>query len=130
MGGSASRYRDMKIRQNASSLHKKTLFALREYFLPVEIRQEYKVRNEENGRWLWFDFFLPSYGIAIEVQGEQHFKYNDHFYGGKTDFIMQQRRDDIKEVWCSKNGIHLIKVNYDEDITPELLWKKIESCLK
>ena len=41
------------------------------------------------------DFFLPDYNIAIEYQGEQHFKPIKYF-GGEKRFIDRIERDKKK----------------------------------
>ena len=53
------------------------------------------------------DFYLPDYNIAIECQGEQHFKENIIF-GGKNEFIKRIERDKIKKEICEKNGVKLL----------------------
>lgn len=116
-----------RVRRNASKLHIQTLEALEEMFPNARIKQEYKIRGEETKN-LWLDFYIPSVSLAVEVQGEQHFRFNDFHYKTKLDFINQIKRDDEKEVWCTKNGVTLITVNYDEEITSDLIWEKIEKA--
>ena len=59
------------------------------------------------------DFYLPNEKIMIECQGEQHFKpINFGNYDKKTinkKFEENLIRDKIKEEYCKKNGIKLIK---------------------
>ncbi|CAG8803740.1 3601_t:CDS:2, partial [Racocetra persica] len=46
------------------------------------------------------------YGFAIEVQGEQHEKYNEFFHkGDPNNFIRQQERDQLKKELCKENWI-------------------------
>lgn len=56
---------------------------------------------------LFLDFYLPEYHIAIECQGEQHFRPID-FFGGEEYFDEIKRRDEIKYNLCNKNGIKII----------------------
>lgn len=66
------------------------------------LEQGYEVEKEKEFDWLVnkrklkLDFFLPKYNIAIEVQGEQHFKPFDRF-GGKIGLSEQVKRDKIKK---------------------------------
>ena len=116
----------IETRKNASELHISTLKALKELFPSGRILQEYKVKNTLNGRWLFLDFYLPSFGIAIEVQGEQHFKYVDYFHDGLSNFQRQKSNDEEKKIWCYKNNVTLLQVFWNEKITPELIREKIE----
>ena len=36
----------------------------------------------------------------VEVQGQQHYEYNNHFYEAKTDFYRANKRDKIKIADC------------------------------
>ena len=56
---------------------------------------------------LKLDFYLPSYNIAIECQGVQHFEEND-FFGGHQGFLDIVTRDKIKNRKCIKHGLAVI----------------------
>lgn len=56
---------------------------------------------------MFLDFYLPKYNIAIECQGEQHFKSIDYF-GGKANFSNVIERDKLKLELCNKHNIKLI----------------------
>jgi hypothetical protein len=71
------------------------------------------------------DVYIPSLKTALEYQGLQHFKPVG-FFGGEETFLEQVKRDKMKKEICTKNGIELIEVYYDEDLTAELLSRKIE----
>lgn len=58
-----------------------------------------------------FDFFIPKYNLAIEYQGEQHYKNNTCF---KDTLENIQKRDEIKREYCLNNGIHLKEIKYTE----------------
>ena len=55
------------------------------------------------------DFYLPDNGLAIECQGEQHFKPVKHF-GGYNNFIDTIVRDKKKNDLCKNNGIKILYV--------------------
>lgn len=73
---------------------------------------------------LSLDFFIPSFRIAFEFQGDQHIKFNSFYHKDKNDFLKQQIRDNDKKTWCTLNEIRLIEVN-DPNITEEDLRKLI-----
>ncbi|RGB23007.1 hypothetical protein C1646_775160 [Rhizophagus diaphanus] len=81
------------------------------------------VFNKELG--LELDIPYYDYGFAIEVQGEQHEKFNKFFHrGDPNNFIKQQERDQLKKELCEKNRIALRYVWYYEDpyvVIPEHL---------
>lgn len=70
---------------------------------------------------LKFDFYLPSYNTCIEYDGEQHYYAFDSF-GGQQRLDLIRKRDEIKNDYCIKNNIKLIRIPYTE-------YKNIESIL-
>lgn len=66
------------------------------------------------GETLFLDFYLPMRKLAIEVHGEQHYKYIPHFHGHPTGFIESRKRDSRKAEWCSLNGITLVTLKFSE----------------
>ena len=58
-----------------------------------------------------FDFYLPTYNILIEYDGEQHFRPIEYF-GGQEKFELQQKHDKIKNEYCEKNNIPLLRIPY------------------
>lgn len=53
------------------------------------------------------DFYLPKYNIAIECQGEQHYKPIDYF-DGNNGLIAQKERDSRKLKKCKDNNVELL----------------------
>ena len=62
-----------------------------------------------------FDIWIPKKSVAIEYQGEQHFKPID-FFGGKDAYEITRRRDEKKKALCEENGVSLIYVREGYDI--------------
>lgn len=58
-----------------------------------------------------FDFFLPLYNMAIEYNGEQHYRDNGFFKDGLETI---QKRDNIKKKFCEENGIELLIIKYTD----------------
>jgi len=77
-----------------------------------------------SGRQLSFDFYLPDYNICIEYDGEQHFGPVS-VYGGDEKFKRQQLNDKIKDEYCKKSGIKLLRISYKykkfEDIKAKIV---------
>ena len=95
----------------------KVIHQHRPYFLRTELGQ------------LSYDIFICGKNIAIEYQGKQHFEPIELF-GGKENFETQQKRDEKKRKLSKENNIHLVYINYWEDITKELIKRKISDVLK
>lgn len=57
--------------------------------------------------------------MCIEFDGIQHFEPVEYFGGEKT-FLRTIECDKIKNEYCSKNNIRLIRIKYDEDINEKL----------
>lgn len=74
---------------------------------------------------LRFDFYLPQYKIAIEYDGEQHFRPVEVF-GGEEGHLKTKKRDEIKNNYCKGNNIKLIRIPYwDFDNINTILSKEL-----
>ena len=86
--------------------------------LNIEFESQYKFADCCDTKPLPFDFFISSRNIAIEYQGEQHYK-PVQFGGVSVDnaikaFENQSRHDNIKFNYCKDNGIKLLSIPYTE----------------
>ena len=61
---------------------------------------------------LKFDFYIPSLNTCIEYDGEQHFGIA--FGKGEDGLKDRERKDKIKNDYCSANNINLIRIPYWE----------------
>lgn len=68
------------------------------------------------GSKLRIDFFLPELLLAVEVHGEQHFKFTPFFHKSIHDFMNGVKRDAQKAEWCNLNDIELIIVRQDDNL--------------
>ena len=73
----------------------------------------------KNKKTLPFDFYLPTYNLCIEYDGEQHFRPVEHF-GGEKGFQQRKQNDLIKTSYCKDNNIHLLRIPYFKDVKEEL----------
>jgi hypothetical protein len=90
---------------NSSKLEMKVRFFLTENNIKFEEQKKFEWLKC-NG-YLRLDFYLPEYNVAIECQGEQHFKPVKYF-GGNSGFLKTINRDKKKNELCEKNGIKII----------------------
>jgi len=70
-------------------------------------------------RKLHFDFYLPDYNTCIEYDGEQHFRKFNTSWGDEV-FKLTKIRDNIKNVFCKKNNINLLRIKFNENINNKL----------
>lgn len=77
------------------------------------------------------DFYLPDYNVAIECQGEQHFKPVDFDGKGKEwaerSYKENVRRDEYKQKLCIENGITLL---YYSDIISNSVYNNINNLIE
>ena len=71
---------------------------------------------------LFIDFYLPDYNIAIECQGEQHFKPVDYF-GGDDGFEKTKQRDKIKKQLCEEHNIEVVYILNKDELKTKFLDK-------
>lgn len=71
-----------------------------------QIKYEYEKGFEwlKNVGPMTIDFYLPEYNIAIECQGEQHYRPVKYF-GGPGELVKDMKRDEIKEKLLIEHGI-------------------------
>lgn len=77
----------------------------------IEFIPQYKFDDCCITRPLPFDFYLPSYNLCIEYDGEQHF-FAREFFGGENAYQRQLRSDAVKNEYCRSNGIKLLRIPY------------------
>lgn len=80
--------------------------------------------RSRKGNKLRFDFYIPSLNICIEFDGQQHFEKID-FFGNDEKFKTQIENDLIKNDYCSRNQIELIRIKYNEVNIKKLIINKI-----
>jgi len=90
------------------------LYQYRPYFLHTDKGQ------------MSYDVFICGLNVAIEYQGKQHFEPVEIF-GGEDHFKAQTARDILKKELSEKNRVKLVYINYDDDISPDLIKARIES---
>ena len=91
----------------------------------IEYIQEKSFFNfEETNAPARYDFYLPKYNRLIEYDGIQHFSYKkDKGWNNEQNFLLTQKRDQIKNKWAAAHNIPLVRIPYWErdNITLEML---------
>mgnify|MGYP004496059065 FL=1 len=74
-------------------------------------QKQKRFKGCKNKKTLPFDFYLPQYNCCIEFDGEQHFKPVEHL-GGEKHYNNTVINDEIKNEFCRKNNILLLRVPF------------------
>src|SRR5690606_25997188 len=64
--------------------------------------------NPETGETLELDCYNDELKIAVEYNGEQHYKWPNFTNQTYQQFLNQVRRDTLKLDLCDRNGVYLI----------------------
>jgi hypothetical protein len=70
--------------------------------------------NIRKGDTLYLDFYIPLLKLAVEVHGEQHYKYVPFYHHTLQGFFKHQKRDRDKREWCELNKIRLVEFKFNE----------------
>ena len=90
------------------------LFRLVKILFPTK-----RILREATPRWLGqqrLDIYLPELELAIEHQGEQHYRPIGVF-GGEQAFTKTLERDKRKRALCQENGITVVDIRFDAPLT-------------
>ena len=96
-----------------------------------EVLSNKEIIHQASPEWLGkqrFDIFIPELKIAIEYQGQQHYK-SIPLFGGEEGFLKTLERDKLKAKLCAENGVRLIYFRYDENINRSLVETRIKKLL-
>lgn len=100
--------------RKSSAYHKKARTLLKELFRSDVIWEEVTIPGMRPP--LYADFVLPFRKLVVEVHGEQHYKWIEHFHSTKKEFLIAQARDAKKSDWCKLNGLAFVELPYMETI--------------
>lgn len=62
--------------------------------------------NQSKTNLLYFDFYVPKYNLCIEYDGQQHYD--------KNKSQSQKVNDFLKNAYCLKNGVWLLRIKYTD----------------
>lgn len=106
--------------ENKSGLHIEARAVLKNIYPTLQILEEIPVPIKRSDIY-YLDFYIPMIKKAIEVHGEQHYKFIPFYHNDRLGFLRSQKRDREKKEWCELNGIKYIELPYDN----KNLWENI-----
>lgn len=105
--------------KQVSKLHAKTRVFLKELFPNHLILEEVTLPGSKVSgvcSYLRLDFLLPQLDLAVEVHGEQHYKFTDIYHKDINDYRIAVKRDKYKIEWCELNKLTIVELKYNESI--------------
>ena len=107
-------------------------FSIKQFLYPFWCGQVVLEECPLAGTKLRFDFLNITRSIAVEANGNQHNQYNKFFHGkSRAKYLLQIKRDLIKQKWCDINKILLIEIFPDDvdNLCPEWFEEKYKITL-
>lgn len=86
---------------------------LKELKYKYESQKTFEGCLSQKGRCLRFDFYISNLNCCIEYDGEQHF-YSGTGWNTSENLMITQQRDRIKNEYCLKHNIRLIRIPYTQ----------------
>lgn len=102
-----------KERVNASAPAKQARALLKTLFPCEQVLEELPIKVE--GKTLYIDFFIPTQKLVVEVNGEQHRKFNKMHHGTMQGFLQAKKNDKKKAQWCAINNLELVVLDDDRE---------------
>ncbi len=82
----------------------------------IKYERQKKFEGCKNKLELKFDFYIPSLKTILEYDGIQHYQPIE-FFGGIDRFNYELELQKIKNDYCIKNKIRLIRISYTDNIS-------------
>jgi len=98
-------------KKSRSKAQFKTKQFLKEFWENQIVYEEFPVY----GSRMSVDFLNATKRIAVEVQGDQHFKFNKFFHkNSRSKYLEAIKRDVEKQKWIEKNNFQFLEIRTDE----------------
>lgn len=98
---------------NKSSLHLLARKIINDQYPTLQTLEEVPIPVKKSESY-FLDFYIPILKTAIEVHGEQHYKFVAFYHNSQLGFLKSQKRDREKKEWCEINNIKYIELPYNE----------------
>lgn len=102
------------------------------YGLVRDLFPDYQVLREASPAWLGrmrIDIYVPDLGLAVEHQGEQHYRPISAF-GGEDAHRKVVERDELKRRLCAENGVEVVDFRFDAPITKASVKSRLKRFLE
>lgn len=100
------------IDERGSELQRQIYQLTKELYPTYDIIYEYPIADLQQR----IDIYIPILGIAIEIHGEQHYKFNSFFFADEFAWEKSKRLDSTKSIYLDSKGIKLVEIPYNTKI--------------
>ena len=107
---------------NSSKGEKEILKILKEN--NINNNMHYSFKDCRDKQPLPFDFYLPEHNLVIEFDGIEHFEPIGFGGDANKNFEETVKHDKMKDEYCKKNNIDILRIKYTENIF-DCLCKKL-----
>ena len=79
--------------------------------------------RKTNNAYIDFMVFKDNKRIAIQYNGEQHYKFSNYFHKTYDKYLEQRKRDIAVKEWCDKRNITFLEIPYtwtDDEIISKI----------
>lgn len=94
------------------------------------LRGQKVVTEHPIGERLRLDVYCPSYKLAAEYHGRQHFYYVEHFHGDMDGFIESKQRDQRKMELCQEADIALVVFRYNDLLDEDTVFQRLLEAMR
>lgn len=117
--------------KNKSGNAEKVIIIAENYLKAIgERERKMKGMLSPKGNSLRLDVYFEKYNLAIEYNGQQHYKRLDFFHSSELDYRYLKQCDELKYKYLEKNKTKLLIIKYTQRITERNIIKLIKQCLK
>ena len=95
---------------NGSKTERLTYNILKE--LKIPFRAEKKFEQDIQVKYYPYDVWISKYGLLIELDGLQHFTDKIKYFEDNTPFQERRRRDNVKNDFCLKHTLLILRIPY------------------
>lgn len=85
-----------------------------DYIVKENYRPEWMISS--NGKRLELDLYVEKLSFAIEIQGNQHYKYVPFFHSSPREFEEKQKDDKEKKILCRRKGVTLYEISTQQEL--------------
>lgn len=92
----------------------------------VEVQKKFDGLVGSKGHPLRVDFYLPDYGLAIEADGEQHYRPDRNWFFGSSNGTVQEY-DEIKDNYFENSDMNLVRIPYKRRVSEDYVMGYIQT---